>query len=466
MVPLKFSLASLRKWAAFGTGAGIFIGGHDLEVVLVRVRPDGPRVIDTTRIENFRNRPATEWGAEYASFLARNQAKHVAALALLPRDQVILRLVPLPGVRNDDAAAAIGFQLDSLHPFPDDEVVHDWRRIGNTSDFLVAIAEKRILDSVTALFAEAGVKLNGISLSAGAIYPALRLYHPPDTAGFLAVREDAAGTEVYGESPARAMLSVLAENSDRAVTTALSELRLAPETEAVDLWQILPGPLPLRTAPKANTEAAAAESNTEIEDAAPDPMEAPLAAAPPVLAYTAALASSCPHLGTTLNLLPADQRQGVSRARYIPTIALATLLALTLATFAVQGSWQERRYLSLLKAEIAKIEPKARSVEPLEHQIDDTSARARQLDEFRRRTRADLDLLLELTRLLKAPTYLTGLDMNRTTIVISGDAEQAEGLLKLLDNSPLLQGSEFTTPIAKEGQKDVFRIRSTREARR
>jgi len=85
------------------------------------------------------------------------------------------------------------------------------------------------------------------------------------------------------------------------------------------------------------------------------------------------------------------------------------------------------------------------------------------LDAFKRRTRHDLDALTELTRLLEPPAWLNGLDMDQTTVVISGQIEQAAPLLKLIDNSPLFQNSEFVGQIARADKNEVFRIRSARE---
>jgi hypothetical protein len=53
--------------------------------------------------------------------------------------------------------------------------------------------------------------------------------------------------------------------------------------------------------------------------------------------------------------------------------------------------------------------------------------------------------------------------MNPTTVVLNGQAEQAAPLLKLLDSSPMFEGSEFTVPISRAGTNEVFRIRTNRK---
>ena len=58
--------ANWKKFIAVGSGIGIEIGARHLEVTAVRVRPNGISVLGTTTIRDFAQRPAAEWGKEYA----------------------------------------------------------------------------------------------------------------------------------------------------------------------------------------------------------------------------------------------------------------------------------------------------------------------------------------------------------------------------------------------------------------
>jgi hypothetical protein len=86
------------------------------------------------------------------------------------------------------------------------------------------------------------------------------------------------------------------------------------------------------------------------------------------------------------------------------------------------------------------------------------------LDAFRRRSRDDMDVLKETTRLLPPPTWLNSIEINRATVNLGGETEQAAQLLKVLDASPLFESSDFTLGITRVGNMEAFRIRTNREA--
>jgi Tfp pilus assembly protein PilN len=179
--------------------------------------------------------------------------------------------------------------------------------------------------------------------------------------------------------------------------------------------------------------------------------------------YATALAGACPWLSLDGNLLPVEQRRASSRVRLIPTFALGTILALLLVALALQSRWADGRYLGLLQHEIRRYEPQARKVNTLDKAIADTRNRTQSLDDFRRRAKYDMDALAEITKLIRPPGWVGNLDMDRQNIQIAGEADQAAGLLKALDNSPLFEKSEFTMPITRTPSGEAFRIRVVRE---
>jgi hypothetical protein len=421
----------LRPWLAFGGGVGIEIAGpagvESLRISAARVRPGGARELSTLTIADASHHSAGVWGTEYAAFLRKLGLSHVAAAVVLPRRDVIVRQLAMPGVSDKDLPAAIEFQMEGLHPYAEDEAVASWSRIPGTASVLIAITRRGVTERYANLFAEAGVKIGSFTCSAPVLYSALRLLRLPLPAtGLLAYEATEAGVEIYGESPSRAVFSAAFEGpAERALELAASELRLDAATAPQSLDSLLG-----------------------------------VAAALP---YAAALASACAWLALPVNLLPAGRRQTGSRLLWIPSAALGVavvLLALALAFF---PRYETSQYLASLNAQIAKLAPLASRSARLDAQIATARARTLQLDEVRRRTKADMDVLAEMTRILAAPSWLNQIEITRTQVTLAGEAQQAAPLLQIIDASPLFQASEFTLAPARVNAVETFRIRTNRE---
>jgi Tfp pilus assembly protein PilN len=427
-----------KRWLAFGTGVGIEIGREDLHVMVARIRPSGAIILGELNIPRFRETPASEWGASYAAFLKKLELSHLAATVLLPREEIVVRQVLLPGVSDKDLGAAIRFELDALQPYADADSVSGWSRIGKTASVLVGMARRDTIARYSSLLAEAGVKVAALTFSAPAIYSALRLYAAPPPGGIVTLAEEEDELEIYGESPTWPLFSARLDAAlARARDLAISELRLAPETAPVPLQDALPHPI-----------------------AAPADVDRSRTA----LAYSAALAAAAPRPSLAVNLLPAEQRQISSRLRYAPTLVLAGIALLMAAVVLAYPSYADRRYLGLLQAEVRKLEPRAKEAATLDRIIATSRNRSQVLDTFRRQTKEDMEALGELTNLIKSPAWLNSLQLTRDSVSLSGEAEQAAPLLKILDGSRQFKSSDFTLPLARNGSSENFSIRSTRQA--
>jgi len=440
--------ADFRKYLAIGTGVGVEIGAEDLHVVAVRVRPTGARVMGTATIGQFRTRPADEWGAEDAGFLKKTGGSYLAATVLLPRREVVVRQLSLPGVSTKDLAAAVSFQIDSLHPFAENETAYGYSRIRGTSAVLIGIARRAVVEEYAQLFAAAGIKVSSFTFPAAALYSAIRVFGAPKPGGFLGVSARDNELEFYGESASRPIFSAAvgqvhdlpADSAGRGpAPLAIAELRLPPETEPVEIDKLLPAPV---KAPDGH-----------------DPSRE-------TLPYATALAGACPWPALKVNLLPAEARSASSRLMYVPVVSLASILVLLLAALGMQAPLDDRRYLASLEREIARLQPAAAQAAKLDRAIGMARARSRMLDDLRLRSKTDLDALGDLTKLLAPPTWAATLDLTRTTMTLAGESDQAAGLLKVVDGSAYFRDSEFIIPLARTSTGEAFRVRSARKGAR
>jgi Tfp pilus assembly protein PilN len=425
--------ARLRRWLAFGAGVGIAIegprGAEALRAVAVRVRPTGARVMGELVIEEFRDKPAAEWGAEYAAWAGKLGVREAAAVVVLPRQEVILRQIALPGVSDQDLDAAVAFQLDGLHPYEEAAVVASWARLEGSAAVVVGIARRETVLRYATVFAEAGVKLAGFTSSGVAIHSGLRLFGKRPAAAVLAVAPLEGGVEVYGESPARALLSAAldlgpGETPERAVAVAAAELRFEETPEAVSFAELL--------------------------------------GAEPARAFAAALISACPAHSLPFNLLPEDQREVRPAWRWIPTATLA--VAVVLAALAVALFWRywNGSYLERLNAEIAKVQPLAARASAIDQEIAKTRERTVLLDRLRERTKLDMDVLAAMTKLVAPPAWVQSMAVDGQQVSITGEADRAAPLLRAIDESALFEGSEFTSPPARGQGVETFSIRTRR----
>jgi Tfp pilus assembly protein PilN len=435
-------MSSFPKWLTYGTGIGIEIAGTDLRLLAAKVRPGGISVLNTRIIERIDERQAAEWGAEYADFLKRLGSAHLAATVVLPREQVIIRQLALPGVKDEDLASAISYQIDALHPYPEEEVICDWARAGESHNIIVGIARREIIEKYSNLFAEAGIQVKSFTSTAAAFYTALRVYEDKPPQEILALNQRPTGElEAYGESSANSAFSNLFDTpseaiANRTIALALAELRLPPDTDPLTFEQALPPP---------------------VEISADIPLR--LFA----IAYAAALQSAVGRNGIDINLLPPEKRKKDSKLIYIPTAVLGVILTGLCLALIFYDKIEEQRYAATIKAEMAQVRPDANKADTFDQTAANAKARIELIDNFRRRGAQDLDVLNELTRLLAPPVWVNSFDLNRSTIFVSGEADQAAQLLKALDQSPFFVNSDFTMPIGRTGQGEVFRIRTNRE---
>jgi general secretion pathway protein L len=152
--------------------------------------------------------------------------------------------------------------------------------------------------------------------------------------------------------------------------------------------------------------------------------------------------------------------------QYLVPAILGIILALALLTvFAIFPALEQKRYRADLERAARQLEPAALRAQALERKIGENRKRTLLLDEIRRRPQADLEVLDELTRLLPPQVWTNAIEIYPDSVVLSGEADQAAPLLKVLDSSPLFQNSEFALSVTRNAQTEQFRLKTIRRGR-
>ena len=378
-------------------------------------------------------------GSEYSAFLQKLELHHLAAYLLLPRESATVRILSLPPIRSAEMDAAVRYQLESLHPYAEDEAVYSWTKLGNSADVLLAITRRETVDHLAALFAEAGIAIASFTVSAAVLYSAMRFLNAPADPEFAAIESTAEGMEIYGESRSRAVFSAFVTGSvPRMEVLTRAELRLNPEIAFVPLRSVLPAVVP---------EPNQVEGYEYLSSRC----------------YAAALCAAAPVLALRLNLLPKDLRDSSSRLLFVPTVVLSILLAGCILALAIESHWEQREYSQQLAAQIRRLQPVAQQARLLDQRTRKSKAKAQQIDSFRLRSEADLDALDQLSRIVTPPGFLSSLDLTRSNAQLAGEAPSAVGLLKALDASPLFRNSSFMQTIGRTKDGEAFRVKVDRQ---
>ena len=454
--------------ARLGSGLGIEIRGEDLRVVAVKSRTGGVTVLGSTTIERFSERPAPEWGRELAVFLRQTGMSHAAATVCLPRRDVIVRQIQLPPMPEKERPSAVRYQLDGLHPFAEDEIYWASATLGKAvkqggpTPIVVVIAERERVDSYANLFDEAGIPVSAFTVSAAALYAALRVRWDSPPRPILIAEIEGESMEIYGESEGRPLLSaemnLRSIDPVRALELAAADLRLEAGQSAA---LVITGDLADEPPPELR--------NLEWKSVAeifPSPFGAlsDFDSRRDLTALAATLENACPRLGWRANLLPEARRKSDSRWRYAPTAAVAAMLALLAAGFALRPVLQDSAYASALEQRIAQLEAVAAETEAAHDEAERVRRKLEILRGLSVRTQTDLRILSEVSEKLPPTAWLTSIEIDDSGARLVGEADAAAPLLETLNQSSVLDEAAFSASLRKIETGESFQIAAKRRA--
>jgi Tfp pilus assembly protein PilN len=158
----------------------------------------------------------------------------------------------------------------------------------------------------------------------------------------------------------------------------------------------------------------------------------------------------------SLNLLPVEMRKKVRQIGKPLFIALAFLVFVLCLSWAGGFYEQYKNAWNAANGEIKKRKPEIDAVEKLQKQRE---ALAKEITEFEKIDTGEtskVEVLRELAQILPASVWIWNLKYNGKEIEISGFADSgAEGLIPLLDKSPVFEKVEFVGPLTTERFRTV-----------
>ncbi len=399
--------------------------------------------------------------AKVADFLDRHRLREARLIACLPRQEVLVRILNLPEETEPQLTKVVGYQLSSLHPFKDDQVLWDCALVGRDPkakqiSVMVVVAEKSRVNTYQQMLRELGLRLSGLTVGAAALAPLVKPLLPP--AALIACGRSS-GVELlsFGQGILRGTQAITlepsasaAERFDREWHRALAAL---PVSDPATVPCFVCGSIPA-----AFSDLLQGASPLPAPKLKPTKLRASAGFEWPTLA--AAYAGLLRDTSSFINLLPAQERWQPQRGARAPVYALsatAALLAVTLASHA----WIERAlYGRLLDRELRRLEVPAEQFRQQNQETRTLDTRAAVLEDLRARNYQKLRLLDQLTKLLPDGTWLQELHISEDTVDISGVSDRASDLVPPLENSLYFTQVEFTSPITRDNQnKEVFRIR-------
>ena len=161
------------------------------------------------------------------------------------------------------------------------------------------------------------------------------------------------------------------------------------------------------------------------------------------------------------NLLPA----GAVRARTGFGGRLALVLLVVAALLAAAALYlpleRERLRLAATEAELAKVRGEALAADGLKSQIEEMLERGGFVVERKRGEHSAIELLDELTRLLPDHTWVLKFGLRNGRLTLSGYSAKPSALIGLLEESEMLSGVRFSSPVTMDQKIGLERFNLT-----
>jgi Tfp pilus assembly protein PilN len=415
---------------------------------------------------------------------SRERSLREALLSLLPhfnrrrdqfclcvsQDEVIVHPFFLPQAAESNLAQVIEYEIERQLPFRREDIFYDYVRVGRSGDkigvYLFAIPKKNLI-GVLEVLASFGIRATNIETTATAMANFLR-FCKPESSGPAAV--------IGGLDETCEMIGLQATAKGWQQT---HELLFSHRFREAD-WAEGPGRELLRECLELSRELYGwGEIDQIIRSAKLDPLqyEDLLALGNQRLSGAKEITDGqlLPAFGTALtglreapvsvNLLRAeigDQKRARALSRL--NIGLSGLLVLGLIGWGASYPIKDELRLRQLQRENKKLEPAVTALRQEEAELQKLRKEVAFLAEQESNAGAVLHVLDELTKTVPTNAYLSNLRYRAGVVEIQGSAENASGLIPLLERSAVFENVGFNAPSNRgRDNRETFSLKANME---
>lgn len=396
----------------------------------------------------------------------------------LPRNLVTMRSVMMPAVGEEEMKGVLDYEVERHIPFPMEDAHYGFQLLEKNADkatVLLAAARKDEISRYVGLLEAAGIKPTAIGVSTFASFNAL-FYNKGRSvlplAALIDLRNGEAEIGIAKEGILRycrylklgpaAPLDVLLPELSDLLAHLESPGGQQPGRICLSGPGVGRGDLLHHLAERTGLTVEFLHPFRRIKARGVDPEAATSLGAAVGLALEGLV-----ELPLDINLLPkelAPPHRDPSLAMTFRLLALIVILALA---YGVNGAIRERRALADLTARVNQLQSEAAKVEELKGEVAKLDSQLASVEKIDREEVRKLDVLRELIQVLPKGVTLTLFSVEGREARIGGSITgSASDLISILEQSPVFENVQFTSPVASRGEVQEFQIKALLEARK
>lgn len=412
------------------------------------------------------------------SLMARLPKRPVFIAVGVPRRFVTMRSVNMPAVGDEELKGILDYEVERHIPFPLEEVHYDFQVLERNAEHatvLLAAARKEEIGRYLALLQEAGIKPSVLGVSTFASFNTL-FYNQERGAeplrAIIDLRDGEAELGLAKEGILRsaryvtlgpaAPLDILVPEIFAMLTHLEANGGQQAGRISVSGAGIGKGDLLTHLSERTGLTAEFLQPFRRIKTQGVDPQMAHSLST----AVGLALDGLVP-LPLDIDLLPKELAPPRRDPGLTTTLRLTALIVLLGLAYLVNGAIRERQALADLAAKLHQVQTEAAKVEQLKGELGTLAGQIATLQAIDREDTRKLDVLRELFQILPKGVILTLFAVEKREVRIGGTIPgSASDLISILEQSPLFENAQFTSPVAQRGTEgQEFQIKALLETR-